>query len=142
MEIIPMRKVLSLALAVMCMASVAFAIETPVFPGAKQLPSNDPMAIGIEMTKKQLKETAGANAKVEAYVLPTGTTLDKVASFYATSLKGYTEASKMATPTGGSASWHNGSNGTVSITLMNNTMKPDGSPYLVVAEASSATSTH
>lgn len=137
-----MKKLLIALSSVLVLASAAFALETPLFPGAKELPANDPMSLGIEMTKKQLQESAGSNAKVEAYVLPAGTTFDKVTSFYGSNLKGYTEASKTSTPTGGTATWQNQGKSTISLTLMNNTMQPNGAPYLVVAEAKSPTSTH
>lgn len=58
----------------------------PVFPGAKPVDDSSPMAMGINMMKDTMKQQAAGNATFDAYVLPSGTTFDKVKEFYNTEL--------------------------------------------------------
>jgi hypothetical protein len=118
-------------------AANAFA-ATHVPPGAKDLDASDPMKVGIDAAKQQLAQQAGTKAKVDAYVLPAGTTFEKVTEFYKTQLTGWKEQAKVAQPTGGSATWTNDKNEVLSISFMTNAMNPAGAPYLIIAEAQPA----
>jgi hypothetical protein len=127
-------KKLILALAIALSASTAFA-ATHVPPGAKGLDATDPMKTSIDIAKEQLAKQNGDKATVDAYVLPPGTTFDKVAEYYKGALTGWTEQAKMTQPTGGSATWTSATNEVLSVSFMNNMITPGGAPYLIVVEA-------
>ncbi len=63
-------------------AASADANGMPLYPGAKALDPNDPMAMGISMMKEQMAASAGAGAVIDAYVLPADASFDKVKTFY------------------------------------------------------------
>jgi hypothetical protein len=54
----------------------------PIYPGAKPLDANDPMAMAVNLMKDQMKQTEGAGAVIDAYVLPADASFAKVKEFY------------------------------------------------------------
>jgi hypothetical protein len=83
----------------------------PLFAGAKVVEEGSPMAMVVNASKDQLKnQPGGADAKIDAYSLPAGTTFDQVKTFYNDELgkQGYKSAESMGAAAGsmpGSGVW-------------------------------------
>ena len=109
----------------------------PLFTGAKPLEGGSPMAVAIDAAKQQLKQQSGADATVDAYTLPAGTSFDQVKKFYSDSLTsaGWTDAAggaaMPAMPNGGSAAWTKNDNEVFTVTVMPDPVGGGGAIMLV-----------
>lgn len=112
----------------------------PLYPDAKTLESSSPLATVVDTMKQQLaqQQNPGADVKIDAYTLPSGTTFDQVKKFYGDSLGGdgwkeasTTEQTNLGIPGGGSATWLKDNNSVVTIMVMPDPTQSGNSVLLV-----------